>query len=77
MDINNGCIRYIRVIQVIVVPWLLNGYGFCTIRGLLMYFQGRSPRKYIVNRAMVQLACISNTHCEASANEWAALLLSN
>ena len=41
MDINNGCIRYVRAIQVIFVPWLLNGYGYCTIQGvLLMYFQG-------------------------------------
>ena len=34
---------------VIVVPWLLNGYGYCTIRGLLMCFRGRSPRKDIIN----------------------------
>ena len=37
--------------QVIVVPWLLNGYGYCTIRGLLMYFWGQ---RYIINPKMVQ-----------------------
>ena len=40
-------------VQVIVVPWLLNGYGYCTIRGLLMY-RGQSLRKDIINPRMVQ-----------------------
>ena len=41
-------------VQVIVVPWLLNGYGDCTTRRLMMSFQGRSPRKDIINLRMVQ-----------------------
>ena len=28
--------------HVIVVPWLLNVYGGCTIGGLMMYFRGRN-----------------------------------
>ncbi len=53
-------------LQVIAVPWLLLCMVIVHLR-VLMYFRGRSPRKYIKTRgcttpytkeAMVQLACI-------------------
>ena len=53
LDVEAGTWKEVRWItcmiwvQVIVVPWLLNVYGGCAIGGLMMYFRGQSPRKYI------------------------------
>ena len=39
------------ILHVTVVPWLLNVYGGCTIRELMMYFEGEGTS---INPRMVQ-----------------------
>ena len=59
-----------HIVRVIVVPWLLNGYGYISsegeARGRTSLTQGWY--KPYPLRSHAQLACISNTDCEASAN---------
>ena len=68
------CNRKYRVCRVCYscTIWLLNGYGYCTIRGLLKYFRGRSPR-------MVQAIPIKKPwySCLVSATLIVRLLLIN
>ena len=38
--------------HVLVIPWLVMVYGICTSEGV-MYFRGRSPRKYLYTRGQL------------------------
>ena len=48
--------EFLYQVQVIVVPWLVMVHGICTSEGV-MYFRGRSLRKYIYTRG-----CTNSIH---------------
>ena len=81
------CNRKYRVCRVCYscTIWLLNGYGYCTIRGLLKYFRGRSPRMVqaipikkpwysclVSATLIVRLLLINGLHC-CLATSWRQL----